>query len=91
MRPIQLAFLELGQFEKITLNETNAYMVKGKLRAINKTSQNAKGGIRQIKDSPKEIPFFDIKQIDRKVNVYEDVDKYMRVRKNISLAEEKNN
>lgn len=78
MRPTELAFLELGQFRKITLNGTAAYIVKGKLRNINGTYKNSKGGIRKIEDASKEISILDIDQLDGKFNVYSHVDNTWR-------------
>lgn len=66
-----------------------AYIVKGKLRAINGTLKKAEGDIRKIKYTPKEIPIFDIDQLDGKGNVYSDADKYLAVRKTITLQNEK--
>lgn len=67
----------------------NLYLVK--LGAIDGTSKTSKGGIKQIKAMPKEIPIFDIDQSNGKINAFADVDKFMSVRKKISLHSEKNN
>lgn len=57
--------------------------------AIYEECKSCKGVIKHIKDSPKEIPIFELLQLVENFNVYEDVEKYMEVRKGMSLHLEK--
>ena len=68
------------------LNGDNVYMVRCKMEAIDGTCKNSKGGYKQIRDQPKQIPIFYIDQMDGLLNVYKNIEKYLEVCQNLVLA-----
>lgn len=45
------------------------------MNALDGTFKTTKVGILQVKETPNEIPIFDLWELDGKVNVYKDVEK----------------
>ena len=90
MPPCELAFLKMSQFRKQRLNGSDTWVIKGIIGDSNGTCKNSKGGIKAVKRTPKEVTVFNITQLDGLVNVYHDIERYMNIRRTITLAADKN-
>ena len=85
MRTKELSSLKVSQFRKTEIEGVRAYIVKGVMGGVGGNCKNSKGGLRQINETPKEVPIFDFDELDGILNVYKDVEKYLSVRENMDV------
>lgn len=90
MRSTELCLLQTNQFLNSILNGKRAFIISSKINVIDGTCIKAKGRMRQATENPKKIPIFDFWQLDRKVNIYRDDEKFMNVRLSMGLPKDKN-
>lgn len=87
MRPQELSALGVDQIKRTKLEGLDAFIFKGKMGSVDGTCKNARGGLRQISETPKEVPIFNEFSMDGSVNVYQDVDRYLNIRSTIDLPD----
>lgn len=75
MCPTEFYILQTTQFSKNILNGKGAFIITSKMNALDGTFKTTKGGILQVKETPNEIPIFDLWVLDGKVNVCKVVEK----------------
>lgn len=85
VRPNELSKLEVNQITSCVVGRIKVFMIKHKIGAIYRTSKNAHEGIMMIQNTPTETPIFDENNLDDMVNVYQDMENYMKVRDAIEL------
>lgn len=91
MRPTEFSLLQTTQIRNPIISGKRAFKISDNMGAKDVTCKNAKGGIFQVKGTPKEIAIFALWKLDGKATIYKYIEKYMDVRLSIMLAEDKNN
>lgn len=85
MRPTELSLLEISQVSRTKIEVIYVFIMKKKLCSTYGLCKNLSGGLKQSQEVLTEVPIFNGCNLDWKVNVYQDIDKHLRVWENIKL------
>lgn len=79
MRSKELEMLKISEIKKI-IEGTSSFFTKTTMGGFNSNSKNSKRYMKQTNEITKEVPIFEIYELDCLVNVHKDVVKYLQTR-----------
>lgn len=77
--------LSIDQIRDVNIHGTKAFLICGKIVNLDGTYKNSRGGVRATKDTAKQVPLFEMENLDGLVNIYSDIQKILEVCKNLKL------
>lgn len=86
MRPTELAMIPTDQIRHVEIDGTKAFLICGKIGDVDGTCKNSRGGVRATKDTPKQVPGFEMYNLGGLINIYSDIHKYLQVQSKLQLA-----
>lgn len=89
MRPSALVHLTVGQVQKITCGGEQVWKICGVIGSRVGASKTATGGWKAVQDKPQEVCVWNRTCLGGKLNLFEDLEDYMRIRNSLDCGSDR--